>query len=233
MTTLVGSAPSSSKMRSWSRPTGERTPWVVMARPVRRAARAAARWTRSSCAETHGLSVPISPMMPGRTPLSPTPSVASATSSSARSIHGPAIDQRLGRVVGAAIPAAAHDDVQVARPRETGQPGRVAPDAGEREVDQAAATGRAKRGQLVQDHRLVAGELPVVPAVGDLPQRDLGVLVGQREPELRRIDGTEDRLDVGHGPRCYAVALTRCSTCAAARRTSRTARVRRTDSSGR
>ena len=63
----------------------DRTAWVVIARPVRRAARAAARWTRSSAGETHGLSVPISPMIPGRTPLSPTPSVASRTSSSARS----------------------------------------------------------------------------------------------------------------------------------------------------
>ena len=62
------------------------TPWVVMASPVRRAARAAARWTRSSSAETHGLSVPISPMIPGRIagPGHARPSI-SATSSSARS----------------------------------------------------------------------------------------------------------------------------------------------------
>ena len=68
MMTRVGSAPSSSKIRSWASPTADRTPWVVIARPVRRAARAAARWTRSSGGETHGLSVPISPMIPGRTP---------------------------------------------------------------------------------------------------------------------------------------------------------------------
>ena len=45
------------------------------------AARAAARWTRSSAGDSHGLSVPISPMIPIRTPDSPTPTVASVTSS--------------------------------------------------------------------------------------------------------------------------------------------------------
>ncbi len=45
----------------------------MIAIPVRTAARAAARWTRSSLALTHGLSVPISPMIPGRIPLLPTP----------------------------------------------------------------------------------------------------------------------------------------------------------------
>ena len=44
---------------------GTGSTWVVIARPVRFAARAAARWTRSSAADTHGLSVPISPMIPG------------------------------------------------------------------------------------------------------------------------------------------------------------------------
>ena len=68
MTTRDRSAPSFSKMSSWSSPTEDWTQWVVIASPVRRAALAAARWTRSSCAEIHGLSVPISPMMPGRTP---------------------------------------------------------------------------------------------------------------------------------------------------------------------
>ena len=45
------------------------TEWVLIERPLRLAARAAARWTRSSAADTHGLSVPISPMIPGITPL--------------------------------------------------------------------------------------------------------------------------------------------------------------------
>src|SRR5215213_11293967 len=54
-TTRERSAPSSSKMLSWSRPTADWTEWVVIARPVRRDARAAARWTRSSWAESHGL----------------------------------------------------------------------------------------------------------------------------------------------------------------------------------
>ena len=101
MTTRVGSAPSSSKIRSWSRPTGDRTAWVVMARPVRRAARAAARWTRSSRAETHGLSVPISPMIPGRTPVVPDPVGRLADELVGQVVDGAPIDQRLRRVVGA------------------------------------------------------------------------------------------------------------------------------------
>ena len=48
-------------------------------------ARAAARCTRSSSALTHGLSVPISPMIPGRTPVSPTPSANSRTITAPRS----------------------------------------------------------------------------------------------------------------------------------------------------
>ena len=74
------------RSRSWSSPTGESTAWVVIASPVRRAARATARWTRSSWAESHGLSVPISPMMPGPHAALPHPVGRSrATSSSARS----------------------------------------------------------------------------------------------------------------------------------------------------
>ena len=82
MTTRPGSTPSSSKIFSCSSPIDDMTAWVVTARPVRRAARPAARWTRSS-AVIHGLSVPISPTIPGLIPVSPTPSVASRTSSSA------------------------------------------------------------------------------------------------------------------------------------------------------
>ena len=84
MTTRPGSTPSSSNTVSWAAPTSDITAWVVIARPVRRDARAAARWTRSSAGDSHGLSVPISPMIPIRMPVSPTPTVASATSSSAR-----------------------------------------------------------------------------------------------------------------------------------------------------
>jgi hypothetical protein len=39
-----------------------------------------------------------------------------------------------------------------------------------------------------------------------MPQRDLRVLVRQRDTELSRIDLTEDGLDVAHAQRCYAVA---------------------------
>ena len=55
----------------------------MSASPVSLAARAAARWTRSSRGLTHPRSVPISPMIPGWTPVSPTPPVTSATISSA------------------------------------------------------------------------------------------------------------------------------------------------------
>ena len=117
-----------------------------------------------------------------------------------------AVDARLGRVVGGAIPAAAHDDVEVTGRRESDQPRRVPPDAGERQVDQPAPARLPEARELGEDHRLVAGQLPVIPAALDVPQGDLGVLVRQRETERIRLDGTEDRLDVGHGGRCYAVA---------------------------
>ena len=198
MTTRAGSRPSSSRIRSWSRPTGDSTPWVVTASPVRRAARAAARWTRSSSAETHGLSVPISPMIPGRTPVPSTPSRDLGHELVGEVVDRPPVDARLRGVVHAAIPAAAHHDVEAARRRDVAQPRRVAPDARERQVDQAAPAGVAEPRQLLEDHRLVAGQLPVVPAAGDVPQRDLGVLVRERPPEGRGIDRAEDRLDVCH-----------------------------------
>ena len=80
------------------------------------------------------------------------------------------------------------------------------PDPGQGHVDEGTAARRAEARELLEDDRLVARELPVVPSAGDLPQRDLGVLVGQRHPEVGGIDRAEDGLDVGHGPRCYAVA---------------------------
>ena len=206
MTTRAGSAPSSSKMRSWARPTSDRTAWVVIASPVARDARAAARWTRSSDGETHGLSVPISPMIPGRTPDVPHSFGRLADQLVGQVVGRAAVDAGLGRVVGRAIPAAAHDDVEVTGRRESGQPRRVPPDAGERQVDQPAPAGLPEARELGEDHRLVAGQLPVIPAALDVPQGDLGVLVRQRETERIRLDGTEDRLDVGHGGRCYAVA---------------------------
>ena len=145
MTTRPGSAPSSSKIRSWARPTSERTPWVVIASPVRRDARAAARWTRSSAGETHGLSVPISPMIPGRTPRVPHSLLDLADKLVGQVVHGATVDPGLGRVVGRPIPAAAHDEVQAARLGEATQPGRVAPDARQRQVDEAAAACRSVR----------------------------------------------------------------------------------------
>ena len=85
------------------------------------------------------------------------------------------------------------------RPGEPGEPGRVAPDAVEGQVDERAAAGRPERGELLDDHRLVAAELPVVPAVRDVPERDRGVLVGQDPAELGRIDRPEDGLDAAAG----------------------------------
>ena len=109
------------------------------------------------------------------------------------------VDQRLGRVVRPSIPAAAHHDVEAGGAGDTGEPGRIAADTRHRQIDQAPATGLAERRELLEDERLVAGQLPVVPPRRDVPQRDLGVLVREREPEIARIDRTEDRLDVRHG----------------------------------
>jgi hypothetical protein len=104
------------------------------------------------------------------------------------------------------------------------QPERIASDAGQGQVDEAAPAGRPVAREFLDDHRLVAGQLPVVPARLDVPERDLRMLVRQREPERVGVDRTEDCLDVGHGPRCYAVGLgsglpaSRSSTIAVARR---------------
>ena len=198
MTIRVGSAPASSRTRNWSSPTAESTPCVVMANPVRRDARAAARCTRSSWAVSQGLSVPISPMMPGRTPLSPDPAGDLVDKLVGQRIDAASVDARLGRVVGLAIPATAHHHVQAAGGRDRSQPLRVAADAGRRQVHDRPAARRPEPGQLLEDDRLVAGELPVVPAVGDVPQRDLRVLVGQGDPEGRGVDRSKDRLDVRH-----------------------------------
>ena len=61
-------------------------------------------------------------------------------------VDGPAVDRGLGRVVGVAVPAAAHDEVEAGRRREPDEPRRVAPDAGQRQVDQARAARLPERG---------------------------------------------------------------------------------------
>ena len=155
MTTRDRSAPSASKTSSWSRPTVDWTAWVVIARPVRRAARAAARWTRSSRAESHGLSVPISPMIPGRTPVSPDPVGRLADELVGERVDGPAVDQGLGRVVGVAVPAGAHHDVEAGRLREPDEPRRVTPDAGQGQVDERSR--RPPRGTGTAPRRSPAG----------------------------------------------------------------------------
>ena len=143
MTTRPGSAPSSSKTRSWSSPTGDRTAWVVIAIPVRRAARAAARWTRSSWRRQPRLVGPDLADDPGPDPRSRRRRRSnSRTSSSARSSTVRRSIQRLGRVVGGPVPAAAHDDVQPGRLGVAPEPRRVATDPGQGQVDERPAAGR-------------------------------------------------------------------------------------------
>ena len=124
-------------------------------------------------------------------------------------VDRPAIDERLGRVVRLAIPAAAHHDVETTRSRQADQPLRVATDPDGRHVHEPGAAGGSIRRELLEDQRLVAGQLPVIPAVGDVPERDLGVLVGQGEPERLGLDRAEDGLDVRHQARCYAAGTAR------------------------
>ena len=180
--------------------------WVVIASPVRRAARATARWTRSSCGRQPRLV--RADLADDARPDAGLPHPVGRLSDQlvGEVVDRPPIDARLGRVVGAAVPATAHDDVQAARRRD--RPRATAgsrPDAGRRQVDDRAAARGPEARELLEDQRLVAGQLPVVPAVGDVPQRDLRVLVRQRHPEVGGVDRAEDGLDVGHGQRCYAL----------------------------
>ena len=78
-----GSTPSSTSRSSWAVPTGQRAAWVVIVRPVRRWARAAARKTAPR-PRVITRSQPISPMMPARTPSVPSSisrTIRSATAS--------------------------------------------------------------------------------------------------------------------------------------------------------
>ena len=111
-------------------------------------------------------------------------------------VNGSLVDARLDRVVGVPIPPAAHHDVEAARPRKAREPARVATNARQRQVSQGAATGGPESFELGEDDRLIAGQLPVVPPVLDVPQRDLGVFVGQREAEIGRLYRPEHRLDM-------------------------------------
>src|SRR6266545_4652668 len=60
-------------------------------------------------------------------------------------------------------------------------------------------SGRPEGSELLDDDGLVAAKLPVVPAVGDVPEGDRRVLMGQGPAEGGRIDGAEDRLRVRPG----------------------------------
>ena len=210
-----------------------------MASPVRRAARAAARWTRSSGARDPRLVRADLADDPGADAGLPHPVGRLADQLVGQVVDGPPVDARLRRVVRAAIPAAAHDDVQAAGPRRAAQPLRVAPDARQGQVDEAAPAGGRKRASSSRIDRLVAGQLPVVPAARDVPQRDLGVLVGQREPERR--PGRSGRGPSGRGPwrrdatpsrRALAGSARSARRRLAASSSSSTARARRSDRPG-
>ena len=237
MTTRPGSAPSSSKIRSWARPTSDRTAWVVIARPVRRAARRSRPMHPLLGRRDPRLVRPDLADDPGPDPAVPHPALDLGDQLVGEVVCRPAIDEGLRRVVGRAVPAAAHHEVEPARLGQAAQPGRVATDARQGQVHEAPPAGRAEPRELVEDHRLVAGQLPVVPARLDVPQRDLRVLVRQGEPEVGRVDRAEDGLDVGHGRRCYAVGSGSgtfgCDARAAASRSSTMAPARRSRSAGR
>ncbi len=96
-----------------------------------------------------------------------------------------AVDLRLGRVVGPAVPTGAHDDVEVAGLGIAAQPDRIPAHARQGQVDQGPAAGRPERSQLGHDQGIVRGQLPVVPPIRDLPEVNPGVLVGQDEAKLR------------------------------------------------
>ena len=108
-----------------------------------------------------------------------------------------AVDQGFGRVVRVAVPAAAHDEVKSGCTREAGEPLRVAPDARQRQVDDRGATRGREFCELLDDHALVPSKLPVVPAIGDMPEGNCGVLVGKSPAQLPRIDPAENGLDAG------------------------------------
>jgi len=114
------------------------------------------------------------------------------------------IDQRLGRVVGAAIPAAAHHDVEPGRLREPAKPPGIASEARRGDIRERRPTEIAKPLELGPDDLEVARELPVVPAIGDVPERDGRVLVREREAESSGLDRPEHRLDVWHRAGVYA-----------------------------
>ena len=155
------------------------------------------------------------------------------------------IDQRLGRVVRVAVPARAHHDVEPGRFGQADEPGRLASDARQRQIDERRATGLTESKELIEDHRLIPAQLPVVPAVRDVPERDRGVLVGQRPAEVGGVDRATDRLrpagdheaaSSSRSPRASGGAAARrggAATADAAMSSSITARTRRSDSARR
>ncbi len=223
MTTRDRSAPSASKTSSWSRPD-------------RRLDRVGRDREPGPAGGPGGGSV--DPLLARRDPRlvrpdladdpGPDPGLAHALGRLADDLvgerfDGAAVDQRLGRVVGVAIPARAHDDVQPGRLRQPDEPARIPPDAGQREVEDRAAAGRPERRELLDDHGLVAPQLPVVPAVLDMPEGDRGVLVGQDPAEVGRVDGPADGLDTAAGDGHEAARSSRSASVRGGAASSRTA----------
>ena len=121
--------------------------------------------------------------------------------------HRPAGDARLRWVVGLAIPAAAHHDVEPGSAGEAAQPLRIAADARQGEVDERGAAAAPEVPQLVGDEVVGRAEGPVVPARRDLPQADAGVLVWKGHPHLVRRDRSAHGHDAfGHRGSSWSVA---------------------------
>ena len=116
-------------------------------------------------------------------------------------VDGAPVDQRLGRVVRRRDTSRSPSRcaARLARASPASQPGSR-PTPGSVRSTRLRPAGVAERGELVEDHRLVAGQLPVVPADrGRATARSAVCSCGSVNPSIGRVDRAEDRLDVGHG----------------------------------
>ena len=111
------------------------------------------------------------------------------------------VDQGFLRVVGLAIPAATHHDLDARPACQAPQALRVAADARRGELHQRRAAAPPVIAQLVGDEVLVGGELPVVPSALDVPEVDAGVLVRKGEADSLGWDRPTD----GHDSRSHRV----------------------------
>src|SRR4051812_14324169 len=86
---------------------------------------------------------------PGPYPALPHPVGGLADELVGEVVDRPAIETRLGWVIGAAVPAGTHHDVQPREAGYAGEPGGIAPHAVERQVDERRAAGCAEQPQLL------------------------------------------------------------------------------------